>query len=349
MRLLFRYYILYISIIMLDIDDNTLKKLNIFIWILLLLELPVVAVNFTKYGIAEKTQGAYTQTGAMTTMLPITVIFYMAAYYFIYQHKKSYIFTAISYILFSIVGAKRAVAFLYPLQFMFIYYFMYSKNAISGSMKKITIAISCLLFSALITGSIFYFNKSLNPENTTGGSIDTEYALNYALKYETNENVYGKTTGRLSTSVRIFSLIFESDIKNLFFGFGPGQGVKSEKYSIKYGTTSMTRVLLEFGLFGLIAYSAIFFVLAYMCYRYYTLKNDPYWKAFAAASVGLSLAMIFFYIAYNESGVWGDTMPALYFYAMGVVKVKLNRGNKGKFCYKNALPTDKLAVSTLKT
>ena len=59
LRLLLRFFIFYWSITLLLLDDNSLKKINIFLVILLLLQLPVVAVKFSMYGIAEKTMGAY--------------------------------------------------------------------------------------------------------------------------------------------------------------------------------------------------------------------------------------------------------------------------------------------------
>ena len=101
--------------------------------ILLLLQLPVIAIKFSLYGISEKTQGAYAvDDGSMTTMLPIVVIFYLAAYYYIFRPNLGFILTGLGFVLFSIVGKKRAVFFLYPLQFLAIYYYIYVK----ASQKK---------------------------------------------------------------------------------------------------------------------------------------------------------------------------------------------------------------------
>jgi hypothetical protein len=62
-----------------------------------------------------------------------------------------------------------------------------------------------------------------------------------------------------------------------------------------------------------------------MCWRYYQAESDPYWQAFAAGSVGFAFSMLFFYFAYADAAFWGDTMPALFFYAMAVVYTKMNR------------------------
>jgi hypothetical protein len=62
-----------------------------------------------------------------------------------------------------------------------------------------------------------------------------------------------------------------------------------------------------------------------MSWRYYFFEQDPYWKAFAAGSVGFSFSMIFFYIAYGQASFWGDAIPPLFFYAMAVVQVRLQK------------------------
>ena len=138
LRLLYRFYFFYLGITLLDFDDNSLRKINRFVAILLLLQLPVVAIKFYIYGIAEKTQGAYTMDGSMTTMIPIVVIFYLAAYYCLYRPKLWFILTGIGFVLWSIVGAKRAVFFLYPFQFLAIYYYIYVKGKGGRFSKKVT-------------------------------------------------------------------------------------------------------------------------------------------------------------------------------------------------------------------
>ena len=138
LRLLYRFYFFYLGITLLDLDESSLKKINFFVAILLLLQLPVVAIKFYMYGIVEKTQGAYSLDGSMTTMIPIVVIFYLAAYYCFYRSQLRFILTGIGFVFFSIVGAKRAVFFLYPFQFLAIYHYFYIKGkGVFVSQKKL--------------------------------------------------------------------------------------------------------------------------------------------------------------------------------------------------------------------
>ena len=81
----------------------------------------------------------------------------------------------------------------------------------------------------------------------------------------------------------------------------------------------MSLIALEYGVLGGVAYSLIIFLFARMCWRYYKYENDPYWKAFAAGSLGFAFSVLFFSFAYHSTAVYGNTLPALYFYAMAVV------------------------------
>jgi hypothetical protein len=341
LRLLFRFFFFYLAIIALRLDDDNLKKINMFVTLLLLMQLPVVAIKFLKYGIAERTMGAYGGGGSLTTMLPISVIFYFAAYYFLYQRKRWYILAGIGFVLFSIVGKKRAVFFLYPFQFMAIYYYIYLKGTAVQFSKKVGMF---FLFSILIVGvsiPFLYFNKTLNPDGQVGGSLDLKYALDFAVDYTTHEDGYGYSSGRVATTKRVFGVLWYSGFDKLAVGFGPGSITTSlfdssedrknlnrllfDKFKIIYGWTSMTKIVFEYGILGVLAYSLIVILLARMCWRYYKYETDPYWRAFAAGSVGFAFSMLFFFLAYHHPAFWGDTLPCLYFYAMAVVYTRLQK------------------------
>jgi hypothetical protein len=149
---------------------------------------------------------------------------------------------------------------------------------------------------------------------------------------------YGFTFGRIATTLRVFEILWNSGVGGLLFGTGPGSTTPSifdtweekkdfwerfAEFKIGYGLTAMSKIALEYGMLGVVAYSLIVFLLARMCLRYYKDENDPYWKAFAGGSVGFAFSILFFSFAYNATAIWGDTLPALYFYAMAVVYTRL--------------------------
>jgi hypothetical protein len=341
LRLLFRFYFFYVALTFLELSDETLKKINLFLAFLLLFQLPVVAIKFHYYGISETTMGAYaTSDGSLNATISITVLFYAAAYYLLYRPNLRYILVGIGFIVFAIVGSKRIVFFLYPIQFMAIYYYIYLKGKGATLTKKAGGLIVVLFLGVVLSSSILYFNKSLNPEGKVGGKIDYEYAFDYAHDYNTGEDGYGYTYGRIATTERVFEWLTNSGVEKFFFGFGPGIYTPSlfdskrekkrflerkNEFMIGYGMTPVSQIALEYGIVGVLFYTLIVFNLAGMCWKYYKLETDPYWKAFAAGSVGFSFSMLFFYFCYHATAIWGDTLPALYFYAMAVVYTRLKR------------------------
>jgi hypothetical protein len=341
LRLLFRFYFFYVAITFIELSDENLKKINYFIAVLLVFQFPVVAVKFYHYGIAERTLGAYPQIdGSLSATVPVMVLFFSAAFYLLYRPDFRYILVAIGFIVLSIVGDKRAVFFMYPLQFIAIYYYIYSKGRDINLTKKIG-ALSIVLFSVIVlTSSILYFSKTLNPEGRVGGRIDYGYALSYAQGYNVGEDGYGYTYGRISTTIRVFESLWDSGIERFLLGFGPGFNTPSlfesrkekeqrinqmDEFMILYGWTPMTKIVFEYGIFAGLLYTLILLTLSGMCWKYYNSENDPYWKAFAAGSVGFSFSMLFFFFAYHSTAIWGDTLPALYFYAMAVVYTRRKR------------------------
>ena len=113
---------------------------------------------------------------------------------------------------------------------------------------------------------------------------------------------------------RVFESLWNSGFARIFLWLGPGSTTRSlfdsreEREDIQrlfydlgivYGLTAMSRIALEYGVLGVVAYSLIVFLLARMSWIYYKYENDPYWKAFAAGSVGFSFSMLFFFFAYS--------------------------------------------------
>ena len=224
--------------------------------------------------------------------------------------------------------------FLYPLQFLAIYYYIYVKGKEGHLSKKMGMLFTSMTLIVVVSGSILYFNETLNPEGKVGGSVDVEYAFDYANEYTTGVDRIRLHYGRVATTKRVFESLVEFRTSRsyslalgrvlqhypyLIHGEERRSSETFSEFKIGYGFTSMSRIALEYGVLGVVAYSLIVFLFARMCWRYYKYENDPYWKAFAAGSVGFAFSMLFFSFAYTQLHFWGDTLPALYFYAMAVV------------------------------
>ena len=119
LRVILRFYLFYLALINLGLDESLLKKINKLLFILFIIQLPVVAYKFSIYGINELTIGSYAaRGGGLTAIIPIVALGYIAGYYFFYKRKTSYVVLAIGFILFGIAGEKRVLLFVYPIVFM---------------------------------------------------------------------------------------------------------------------------------------------------------------------------------------------------------------------------------------
>jgi hypothetical protein len=237
-------------------------------------------------------------------------------------------------LVYSIIGKKRVVLFLYPAQFIAIYYYIYLKGKGVSLSKKMSALFILAATIVVICSAILYINPTLNPEQKVGGSLDPGYAIDFAKDYTTKINPYGYSTGRYATTTRIFRTLWEEGFVKIFFGIGPGMLTDSildpegqrenvamvkEQFKFRYGLTAMTRIAIEYGVMGIITFAIILICFARMTWKLYESETDPYWRAFAAGSVGFAYSTIFFFFAYGDTILWGDTIPALYFWTMAVV------------------------------
>ena len=131
-----------------------------------------------------------------------------------------------------------------------------------------------------------HFNKSLNPDNEVGGEIDLKFALNYADRYNAGIDGYGYSFGRIATTKRVIQILFESGIKQVLFGVGPGSTIPSfldskkerklfdkryDEFMIQYGFTTINRIALEYGVAGVSVY---LFLIYLMTKKMYSLQQN---------------------------------------------------------------------------
>jgi hypothetical protein len=308
--------------------------MNLTVLILLVCQLPIIVYKFSLYGISEKTMGGYAvHEGSVATMLPIVLIFFMASFYFLYRPRKAYIVIALGFIMFSIVAEKRAIFFLYPVQFLAIFYYIYVKGTSATVTKKMAGLVVSLFAVTIVGATILYFNETLNPDKKIGGRIDLDYALEYADKYNKHVDSYGRSFGRIATAQRTLGILTEKGLGRFFFGIGPGSTTPSaldseksrehfqaklDELQIGYGMSTMVRIALEYGFAGVLGFSIMLLIFAHTCLKWHMVEFDPYWKAFAAGSIAFSFSMIFFAFGYSHPAFWSNIMPTLFFYAMAV-------------------------------
>ena len=331
-RLILRFYMFYLALINLQFEESDLKKIINFLFIILILQLPASAIKFYFFGVHEKTIGTYAvEGGGLTTIIPIMAIGYLSGYYFLHKARKIYIFLAVGFILFGIVGAKAALFYLYPVMIFYIYYMLILKRKGFNLLRDGFLCIGMSAIIVIISILMLKYQPRFNPERKVGGSIDFSYALNYSKEYTSGSINQDRTVGRLATTKLVFSYIWEGGISKIFFGYGPGTLTKTmfnvkaindsklETIRDSYGITGFTLLLVEYGIFGPLIFLCIFCYFVLKCNEWYNKETDPYWKAFSFGSLIFAILIFFIYISYNNVPVVNDTIPPTFFFAMSMM------------------------------
>ncbi|MCM2285991.1 MAG: hypothetical protein NDI81_14490 [Desulfobacula sp.] len=341
LRPILRFYILYLALINLPLSERQSKKINILLFAIFILQLPVSFTRFLALGISENTIGTYgNHGGGLTPIIPIVAIGYLAGFYIFWKKKLIYPIIGLGFIAFGILGEKRVLFFLFPVAFMAIYYIGYIKGKKVSPAKFIGAAVLVLTITISVQILMMMNIRTLNPDQKTGGGrIDYGYVLDYAKKYETSE-YYGRKGsggGRASTTLIAMNTVLNNGVGHLFFGFGPGTVVSSiiktnariDKrllpYTNSYGKTGLTYILVEYGLFGALLLGPVYLIFMVKSYQWFKTETDPYWKSLALGNVIFAGLYVFLFFTYNRMPVNDDTMLPVYFYAMAMMYSRLNK------------------------
>lgn len=335
LRLIIRYYLLYLAIINIGLNEKQLYKINKIIFYLFIIQLPAQAIKFYFYGFSENTIGTYgTHGGGLTTIIPLVALGYLIAYYFLYKEKVILLILSGWFIAYGIIGLKLALLFLYPVAFVSIYYL----NAINirglripGDIYRFVVI---MLLIIPIGFTIIKHQRRINPERTVGGSVDLSYAFKSSLDYTTRSRASNSelALGRVATTKLAFKYLWEEGIITFSFGYGPGIINKLTHYTLNkkyetrmekivgsYGKTGAVYVVTQYGVFGLTSIIIIFSIFLRKSWQLYVKEKEPYWKAFASGSLFFACVNLFIFVSYNTLTLVGDTIVPVFFYCMALV------------------------------
>jgi hypothetical protein len=240
------------------------------------------------------------------------------------------------FIYFSIIGGKRAFVFMLPVLLVFIYYMMTIKG------KKINIQISFagikgMIFVPIIVIASGYFClryiPTLNPETKTGGSISPTYAFDYAIKSSkgTSSEDFRVTTGRWSTTKRIYYTLKKRGFDSLLLGIGPGGSIKSRfrddahrqkilsEFKIGYGVTPLGFMLMEYGVIGMLTFIVLIGNILINSLKLFQQAHQSYWEAFSFGTAAMCFCMVIWFFSYSTSAFFADSIPCFFYYCFGVV------------------------------
>ena len=139
LRILFRFYLLFLGVINLDLDEKAMKLVNSSLIIIFLLQLPLAIVKLFIYGQGEVALGLSAHSYSM--IIPLIAISFLYAFYFLYKKKAVYLLGILSFIGFSFIGGKRAFIFYFIVLAVFLMWFL--RKQIRLNLRAIFILAPC--------------------------------------------------------------------------------------------------------------------------------------------------------------------------------------------------------------
>ncbi len=319
-RLLFRYYLLYLAIINLDIAERQLKIINGLIIFLFLIQVPTAFIKYFLYGQGERAIGTYGYHGGeLSTVLPLISISFLIAFYFFFKTSKFYIFLAFCFIAFGLVGGKKAIIIFVPVLILYLGFLM--KDQARNVLKYLIIGTLIVVLTGFFSMT---FVKKLKSGYSGREGISLSYLTEFFVDYTTRTNSAGQSGGRAATTINVYNILRSNGIANILFGFGPGSYIETRfgslqttlkeqgELPIAYGVTGLSWLVLQVGYLGALIYLAFFYVILVYCLHFFKRERRPYWKSIGFGMVGFSFVMLLISLAYSPILI-NDLVPMIFF------------------------------------
>jgi len=312
--------------------------------VMVILQIPAILIKFLIIGISES-GGIGTMSvhaGSLSTIFPLFVIAFALSFY-LTRKNKWYILVVFVYLMFGLVGGKRALIVYTPLVSIIILFF----HNISFYTKSRTSFIKQLMVMLMFGFVSFYFiarfNSSLNPEQKVWGSFDIDHIINVSSAY--NSATYELGFSRSDAPKVVYSFLTEkNDIMfMLFFGLGPGDiiqsslnnqfpGVKNDrqllmrKYGLGYGVrTGVLWTVMQVGILGALFY--VLFILKFVRSIFKILKssNNIRIKEFCLALIGMGFVVLMDYFTYSSTFFYVGAISNSFFLLGAVVFKRISQ------------------------
>jgi hypothetical protein len=318
-------YLLFISVLNLELKDREIRTVINIIIFLFLIQIPASVIKLILLGQGEQSVGTFGfSPGELGTLLPLFAISFLFALT-IYEPARKHLYTLliVGFIGFSLIAEKRAFVFFLPLIFLSIF-LLFEGN----SQRKIKfILLFILLF--LVTGYSFpRLNATWNPQHRIGGDFDLNHIYNFVNEYMNLHDPMGRSQGRLATTKMTITNLRSSN-KFLLVGDGPGKLINSGiidadmnvskfAYNIEDGITGFAWISLQIGILGFAFYALFLLTLLYSIWRIYKSTSDRVLKIFGLGLLGAGLVFLLDIVAYSKVFVSGRHLSMAFFILSGI-------------------------------
>lgn len=313
--------IFFYTILNYPFKSNSYKYLDKLIIGLVLAQIVFSLIKYSLIGITEPIIGTMSVLGGgFTTIFGLTGVCLSTAFYLLKKERK-YIVIAFLFIIFSLIGGKRAMFIYTPLIFLSVLYFYQKFERIKG-FYFVKNLFFILIISSISIFAVVKLNPTLNPENTVGGTFDLNYLSKYSDWYLNDYEQDGVNQSRGKAPYKVIEVLSQDSNLNMLFGLGSGHLIENSlnselsqydshldfllaKYNLGYGVqTGVLMLLLQTGILGVLSYLSIFISL----YRksYFKVKSkfkyieDNTQKSILLGSVSLFIVFFVIFVSYTS-------------------------------------------------
>ncbi len=339
LRQTLRFHLLFWVLLTLPIPQKTIRRIHTLLVWLFLLQIPTAIVKLVIFGHGERAIGTYAiRGGGNSTVIPMIAAGFIICFHYIHRPRITSWLFLLGFLVFGLVGDKRAVILLVPMVIIFSAWTIIGRRL---EMKKV---VSVIFLSIIVIAIIFYAGvrllPTLNPDHKVGGRFSLDFAISYIKNYSVGySGVRHLSYGRVETTRRIHDHLKRRGPATWLFGMGPGTFTKSsfgqrDKHfmedqlsgvGVAYGIMSLNFLALQVGYLGVISWMG-FFVYALVVVRRKALREtDPYWKAYQSGMVSLCFVALMISLTYNNVFMESDLIAMVY---MMLLAFSLRRGRR---------------------
>ena len=288
-----KFVLMFFLLVKLNPEERFFRQMIRLLITLLIIQVPVALVKSTIYGQGESAIGTYAvHGGTYSTILPLVAISIFLGFFLFEKPRLRYILLCSLFILFSIVGGKRAFLFFGVLLSLFLFWQAGGKN-----LGKLACVVPFLMLGFLMC---VYFVPSLKP-----AVENPRHLIDFSVSYTTGYDERG-ATGRASAIQQAYKIAKNSP-QTLLLGYGPGSLTKMAfkeatgkdllTLEIAYGGSQWVLMSLEYGFVGVLLFLWLFFSLFRINQRFFDATSGKYWKAisFGFKGIWFTYLMGFFY------------------------------------------------------
>lgn len=318
---------IYLLVIINERKIELINSITKWVVILILIQIPAAIVKYFILGQSEK--GAIGTMslgdGSLSTVFPLLIIAFLISFHQ-FTNKKKYFVLIILFILFGVIGLKRAIVFLIPVEFLigYILYlsFFTEKIDLRRVKKMIFISLSALFAFYILVRT----NPTLNKEHKIWGSFNYNYLMEYTLSYTSSEEEEKSEMRRADGLIYFINYNLNSNTNNLLLGDGVGilvgtslnkqTGTMSQLYGIRYGgRMGVIWILLQIGLLGLIIYLGFLIHLNIYLWKNLPIINNYLLLGFVLATI----FMLFDLIIYSPVFISLYVVSSIYYYVAALL------------------------------